>query len=175
MTASANDVNVRRTKFLLWTAAWLLGAAGAAAIGWGVLAPYDVGVAPAPAGGGTSRRGPAPATRPSLPPLEEFEAAWAVNLRRPLRDAPAALSPALAGATRQTAPPAPPPSFKLAGTVVEPGRSVALLQTTEGRVELKSVGERMGAAEILEIAIDRVVIRHNGQPHTLKLDKPRKG
>lgn len=168
-------MNVRRTKFLLWTAAWLLSAAGAAVIGWGIFTPYDAGVAAAPAGDGTSRRSPAPATRPSFPPLEEFEAAWAVNLRGPLRDVPAAPSPASAALTGLVATPVAPPAFKLAGTVVEPGRSVAMLQTAEGRVELKSVGERMGTAEILEIAIDRVVVRHNGQPLTLKLDKPRKG
>lgn len=151
----------------LWAGAVaLVGAAVLAAV-WAVWAPRD---ARADAGTADVAR---PMARSSAAtralPLSSFEAVWDLKLQEPLfasapRNLPAASNPAAAAA---------PLALKLLGTIVEPGRSLAMLSTASGKPELRGVGEEIDGAQILQIEQDRVTARHNGRPVTLELQQPK--
>ena len=66
-----------------------------------------------------------------------------------------------------------PLAVTLTGTVVEPGHSLAVFSGAGGKVELKAVGESAGGAEVLAIRRDSAVVRHNGEPLTLRVPKPK--
>ena len=137
---------------------------------WGFLAPYEAGnEAPSPA----ARSNPAATARPGpvaaeAPALSEFEKLWDVDLRRPLVD-PAPAVPA--ASVIRAAAPVVPIGLKLAGTVVEPGHSVAVFVNPAGRSELKGVGDKAGPAEVMDIQTDHVTLRYNGSPVTLRVEK----
>ena len=136
---------------------------------WGLLAPYDAAEDTSP---GAAPRTSAP-VRPSAraggtPTLAEFEEVWDVDLRRPLVDpAPAVTASSVIRAAQAAA----PIGLKLAGTVVEPGHSMAVFVTPAGKSELKAVGDKAGNAEVVDIQSDRVTLRYNGSPVTLKVEK----
>jgi hypothetical protein len=112
-----------------------------------------------------------------LPPLAELEALCQQDLRRPLYDAPPPVPIA--------APPPPPPAplpFKLAGTVIEPGRSQALLQMADGRIQLNRVGDTVGGpaagintAQILQIDRDNITLMYHGRQQVLNIEKTQLG
>lgn len=78
-------------------------------------------------------------------------------LRREINDKPAAPPPALA--------------LKLSGTVVEPGRSRAILIGADGKAQLRGIGDIVDGAEVLEIAADSITVRYLGSPMVLKPNK----
>ncbi len=104
----------------------------------------------------------------AFPPLSSFQSVWGLDLRRPLYDQPAA---PVAAARRPAVKRGPPLRVKLAGTVVEPGRSMAMFITKAGKVELKAIGERVDGAEVLDITQENVSMRYSGRTVDLKLQK----
>jgi hypothetical protein len=158
----------RRIRLAL--SAFAVTAAGLAALVLvsGYFAPYDAG-APAAPGPATAAAARPAGQAGAVPALAEFEKLWDIDLRRPLVDPP----PAVAAAAAIARPPAgvAPVGLKLAGTVVEPGHSVAVFVNAAGRSELKSVGDKAGAAEVVDIQSDRVTLRYGGAPVTLKVQK----
>lgn len=95
-------------------------------------------------------------THAAIPMLEEFLSAAEVDLRRPLVDP--------APPPRQ---PPPPLAMKLAGTIVEPGQSRALLIGADGKVQLKRAGETLDGVELLSIDHDSVTVKYLGSPLVL--------
>lgn len=151
-------------RFLLWcgAAVLVLASVGTIAVAW--VRPY--GASP------PTNPHPSDATHPSntpvqpLPELSAFERAWNLDLRRSLYDQPVPV--AMKPAKRQT------PSrlsARLAGTVIEPGHSVAMFITPGGKIELKSVGETMGAIKVLDITPEGVSVLHRGKKIDLLLDQ----
>src|SRR5688572_28267746 len=158
-------MQVARTKWLLWLTA-AAGAAGAAAcLAAAVLLPLDVPppVATRPAGAADV----VPPTAARVVPLEEFERAWAVNLRRPLVDPPAAQ---LAAGT--TAPARPTPVMvRLVGTIVDGERARGVFLVGLATIELKGVGDKAGGAEILRIDAETATLSFDGRTFVLKREK----
>ena len=142
-----------------------LAIASVVVIAWAIRWPYDRR-AIATAATATPGRGDRPADSSTLP-LSKFAPLWKLDLRRPLTDTPApANNPAVAAATRT-----PPRGMKLAGTIIEPERSLALLVGASGKVEIKSIGDRFAGAEVLQIDPGAVTLQHNGQPLILRTGK----
>src|SRR5687768_3758478 len=149
-------MQVVRTKLLLWLTA-AAGAAGAAAcVAAAILLPLDVAPpAPPRATARADATGPA---APSVPPLESFEPAWSAPLRRPLVDPPAQV------AAETTAPARPPiPMLRLVGTIVDGDRPRGVFMVGLATIELKSVGDKTGGAEILKIDAESATLSYNGQ------------
>lgn len=162
-------MNIQRTKLYLWSAACGLMLAtvgvGATASLW----PYDIP---------TLQNNSAPARRSSesqqktvsLPPLSTFGQVWSLNLRRPLIDEPkVAPTPA-----KKRSKPTPPLSARLAGTVVEPGHSIAMFITKNGKIELKGIGEKVGGAEVIEITSTGVSLKYHEKVIDLALEQNKK-
>lgn len=101
----------------------------------------------------------------SLPDRADLERLCSRNLRRPLID-PVPLPP----------PPPPPPAplaIQLAGTIVEEGHSRAMVVGTDGRMQLKRVGDRCGEAQILSIEAGGITVLHQGRTVELRVQKPK--
>jgi hypothetical protein len=157
-------MHVARTKLLLWLTA-AAGALGAGAcVAAALLLPLDV-PAPAPprAAGPAEATGPA---APSMPPLADFEQAWAVALRRPLTDPPPQLAAATTGPSR-------PANLmvRLVGTIVDGERPRGVFMVGLAALELKGVGDKAGGAEILRIDAESATLAYNGQTFVLKREK----
>ena len=101
----------------------------------------------------------------ATPALSSFESLWSLELQQPLYGTlvrvaakpPSAPAPLLLG-------------VRLAGTAVEPDRSVAMFITPEGRIELRGVGEKIESAEVLAIHTDSVSVRHAGKVIDLTIE-----
>jgi hypothetical protein len=153
-------MNARRLNFILYGLAGCFAAAGLGIAAWGVLhapqaiVPAHPNVAHSGAGLGSTERPPS---------LDELQAAFRIDLRRPLVDPPPAL------------PPIPPPAaglgLKLMGTIVEPGHCRAMLQTADGKLELKGIGENCRGAQILDIGLNSVTLSYEGKTLTLGIEK----
>ena len=157
-------MQVARTKLLLWLTA-AAGALGAAAcVAAALLLPLDV-APPAPPRPHARADAAGPAA-PSVPPLESFEAAWSTPLRRPLVDPPAQVA-------AETTPPAasPIPMLRLVGTIVDGERPRGVFMSGLATIELKSVGDKTGGAEILKIDAESATLSYNGQTFLLKREK----
>jgi len=102
------------------------------------------------------------------PELVAFEPYWERPLRRPLFDPPPVVE------TPPAPPPPPPLNLRLVGTILEPGRAVAVLANAAGKIEMKAVGQSTGdpgqPAEILEVHRERVVVRYAGETRELLLE-----
>lgn len=107
-----------------------------------------------------------------LPSIQAFESVWALDLRRPLHDGVSPTKSARA-----------PLAVKLTGTIIESqGKSQAIFLVpapgssgtpgTSGamQVELHTVGERVGGAQILEIAGEAVTLLYEGERVTLRVE-----
>lgn len=88
---------------------------------------------------------------------------WMTPLRRSLTEEPAAEAPTAASTV--------PFASALAGTVIEPGRSMALFVAPDGRTQLKAEGEMVDNAKVIRITADRVTIECNGQRVEMALPK----
>jgi hypothetical protein len=158
-----------RVKLLLWATTAFFAAGACLAVAWAALGPYDDSSAadlrPVP------RRvaGPPGFTDP---PIAAFAKVWDGPLGRPL--SPPRATPVVPSARPVTAA-AVPPAVKLIGTVVEDGYSMAIFAQPDGKVEWKRVGEASGGAEVLRIEADRVMVRHNGEPVVLRVERVEKG
>lgn len=96
--------------------------------------------------------------------LNEFEPLWNRRLQQPLG----------ASATKQVdlkptiaEPLVTPLTIRLLGTVVEPGRTLAMFSTGPAQIEFKGVGQAIGSGmervEVVEIYRRQAVVRFRGQ------------
>jgi hypothetical protein len=100
---------------------------------------------------------PGEAARPDS--LDRYKVVWSRSLRDLSPAAPAARATTDAGELH----------LSLVGTV---GHSLALLQTPEGGVEVRAVGETLGGAEVLSVEPLKVELRYNGRIVTLVKPPP---
>lgn len=160
-------MNTRQSRLALWGVSTVLGTATVVLLLAGWLWPYDLpqittGMS-ADTSAGRSSSDPA-----ALPALSTFEPIWRLNLQRPLYDAPPS------AVAKQSATPKPRSlNIKLAGTVVEPGKSMALFTTSTGKMELKGIGDDIDGARLLDIVLDRVSVQYRGKTIDLVLEKKR--
>jgi hypothetical protein len=157
-------MSLRLQRIFLWTCGTALLLTSASIVVFAMRAPLDVAsfnLHPPPA---TRNTGPANHVEPSL---AELQLAAKIDLRRPLFDPP----PPVPVAT-PVQPPPPPLTVRLAGTIIEAGHNRAVLRGSDGKTELKAVGEASGPAEVLEIAPDHCVVRYLGNRVTLKIERP---
>lgn len=162
-------MNIQRTKLYLWCTTASLILATITVVATASLWPYDTptaqnNVVP------THRNDTSKPVAVSLPALATFGKIWSLNLRRPLVDKPVSTQ----AAAKKSSKPARPLSARLAGTVVEPGHSIAMFITKNGKIELKKVGEKVGDAEILEITPIGASVRYHGKVIDLALEKEKK-
>jgi hypothetical protein len=152
---------------MLWLAAALGAAAGAGALALAFLLPLDAASPPEPRVVVASKDADG-SQRPGVPPLESFEPAWSLPLRRPLVDPPPpAVVPAAA-----TQPGRPPNLMvRLIGTIIDGRRPRGVFLVGLSGVEIKTVGERAGGAEILRIDDNAAILSYNGQTFTLRREK----
>ena len=161
-------MTVSRARTILWLTAALGAAAGAGALVLAFAMPLDAASPPAPrVVAATSPADDNPSV-PGVPPLESFEAAWSLPLRRPLVDPPAPV--AVAAAATQ---PGRPPNLmvRLIGTIIDGRRPRGVFLVGLAGVEIKTVGERAGGAEILRIDDNAATLSYNGQTFTLRREK----
>jgi hypothetical protein len=161
-------MTVARTRTILWLTAALGAAAGSGALVLAFALPLDGASRPAPralVAAANENEGPQP---PGVPPLASFEPAWSLPLRRPLIDPPApAVLPAAA-----TQPGRPPNLMvRLIGTIIDGRRPRGVFLVGLAGVEIKTVGERAGGAEILRIDDNAATLSYNGQTFTLRREK----
>ena len=130
-------MTVARARSLLWLTA-ALGAAGAAGAWVAAVWPIPA-VAPLERAVVVAVGKPSPEA--SVPPLEEFESAWNLPLRRPLVDPPAPVT-----AVQQ---PTAPTNLmvRLIGTIVDGRRPRGVFLVGLAGVEVKGVGETAGGAD----------------------------
>jgi hypothetical protein len=172
-------MNVRQWKRLMSAGAILTGMAAGATLLLGVLLPVRV-----PPEEPRARRPASADEQPALvtaedvagdhPSLPALRRVCSLDLRRPLYDAPPEKTP-------DVQPPAAkvPLAIRLLGTVQEPGHSMAMVQTSDGMIEVYAEGDRIDDAGsvfmIMKIEAEQVTIDHGGRSHTLTLPKPPEG
>lgn len=107
--------------------------------------------------GGAGKAAAAAGDSAAAPQLSDLTGAWERPLRRPLSDAD--ISTPAATQVAAIAPPMPP--LHVAGTVVEPGHSAALIAAASGQT-LKHVGDDVDGATIIDIREDAITVKWNG-------------
>lgn len=158
-------VDPRRTiSMLSWTTGVLFVAAVAVpilAVVWPLESPAESSPSspgPKPAFSSTSGPSPGSDSKEAL----RFDAVWGLDLRRPLFD-----GAAVNVASR------PPLAVKLAGTILEPGRSQAMF-TVPGAggptTEFKGVGDKVGGAEVVEITATTATVLYYGERVVLRAE-----
>ena len=85
---------------------------------------------------------------------------WDKPLRRPLYDPPPPPPPQI--------PPPPPLRLKLLGTIVESGRSEAIVSVATGQIEMARVGTTLDDATIRSIEDGRITVDYHDQTLTLE-------
>lgn len=158
---------LRQCRRLVTALSLVLWALAACALVWGVVPPDVIEPMIAPAATNHSKNH---STRMSVPrpELAQFEPFWDRPLRSPLFDPPVVVE------TPPPPPPPPPLTIRLVGTVVEPGRALAILVNAAGKIEMKAVGQTTGdpaqPAEILAVERDHVSVRYAGETRELALE-----
>jgi hypothetical protein len=106
------------------------------------------------------------ATTASVLGVEDFKFVAQLDLRRPLHDLPPPAAPPL------PAPEAVPAlNIHLTGTIVEPDHSQALITMPDGQMELKSVGDDAGGAQIKTIQDGSITVEYFGKSIVLSTPK----
>lgn len=163
-------MNVRRVRL----GCWLLGGAAiiaAAAVVYTTIAePESIQPSVAAASVTTRPVGKSGAIASAEPTLAAMQAAAAIDLRRPLVDAAPIALPAATVAEPVSAPVTLP--ITLVGTILESGRSFAIVTTPAGATELKAVGDMTGDAKVVHIDADAVTFELQGQTVVVTLAKP---
>lgn len=157
-------MNIRSQRRLYWLSAALLGVGTIAVWANGFQSP---GISQSKVGSSvedrTSRKPDANsrATTASgpIPALNDFRGLWDKPIRRTLYDPPPPPPPA--------AIPPPPLRLKLLGTVLESGRSEAILMTTNGEVKMLRAGAVVDNATVLTIGDAQITVHYHGQEITL--------
>ena len=109
---------------------------------------------------------PHPRTEAAVPPLASFERAWQLPLRRPLVDPP----PPAAVTARAVKPGL---GVRLIGTIVDGQRPRGVFMVGLANVELKSVGEKAGGAEIVAIDDNTATLTFQGETVILAVRRTR--
>ena len=158
-------MTARRINQILWTATACMGIAALACLLAGLLLPIDVENA-LKSGRANDISKNKPTTMSAIT-LAQYEPVWNASLRRPLADQPSAptTEPVVAAATV----PENNSPLTLVGTI---GSSLAMLQSADGNVELKAVGESLGGMKVLAIRPSQVDVQYNGKKLTLDKVKP---
>ena len=166
---------------MIIAAAVLVGGGAVAIAAWGFTAPIELA---SEAGQEDVRRPTTTASAdppaeqhqtPSLPPLAELRRLWVLDLRRPLYDEPTEASDG------NDPPPKPekPLRVKLIGTAVEEGKSEAILQMTDGSIEIVGVGQSVKDGDevlrVTRIEPGKVAVEYRGRSHELIGPKPENG
>jgi hypothetical protein len=151
-------MNVRRVNGSLWTLTVLLVAGAVVCAGLGLMTPVEVSEDSKQ----TGRRGSATsqASPDSQMGLETFESIWALNLRKPLTDAPLAAQ----ATTNDAASGAAAGPFVLLGTI---GDSLAMVRTGKGLIEVKGIGDQANGAKIVAIRPSQVDVEVGGTRMTV--------
>ncbi len=157
-------MNRRRFRLILWALSGTFGIVSILAVGGTWLWPLDLPQVSTDLSSMTRASASSSDAR-AMPALDTFESIWRLNLQRPLFDAPPPV------AVRRAVPKPPSLAVKLAGTVVESGRSKAMFIASNGKVEFKGVGENISGAELLEITPERVSVRYRGKTVDLVLER----
>ena len=166
-------MNVRDRKRILGWAAATIALGGIVVLAAGLMTPVQVAVEGADTRPIVSRGTPAsaPSERPKASgvaglALEELQLLCTTDLRKPLFDAPpvpGAQGPAKSAAAAL--------SVRLLGTVDEPGHSMAILQTSNGSIEVCGEGQKTddagGGVTVLRIDHQKVTVMQGGQSHEL--------
>ena len=108
-----------------------------------------------------------PAEVHPLPSRKDLQEVASRRLRDPLFDPP----------PQPVEKPKPPPPvvlpFKLVGTMIEPGQSLAVFHDRAGQVELRAEGETIDGTtngpKVIRIGADSVDIEHHGKQIVLKV------
>jgi hypothetical protein len=162
-------MNVRRVNLSLWTLTGALAAAGLLALGMGVLAPVEV-EEPVVARGGrsaaTSRASPDGALG-----AEAFDRIATLKLRKPLDGSGATAANAQMTEQNPAAAAGGAP-FTLVGTI---GQSLAMIQTSNGAIEVKGIGEQANGARIVAIRPWQVEVEVGGVRQTIEKARPAGG
>ena len=158
-------MNIRSQRRLYWLSAALLGVGTIAVWANGFQSP---GIPASQAKSSTeelriSRKpevnSPETAASGPIPALNDFRGLWDKPIRRALYDPP---PPPLPAAT-----PPPPLRLKLLGTVLESGRSEAILMAANGEVKMLRVGAVVDDATIKTIGDAQITVHYHGQDLTL--------
>lgn len=157
-------MNVRTMRLILWLATAACVAAGTLGVCLAALLPLEQ---PETSEARRTNQLAAMTEPDSAAPLSAFAAVWDRDLRPPLYDAPVDSPP----------PPAAPgvvvpamPAVHLAGTVFEPGHSLALFRVDAGKTEFKSVGDEIAGMKLLEVRDDGVVVKWNGENRRIPIE-----
>lgn len=159
-------MSLRRKKLLLRVLALMLLLGGALIAVWGYRGDCSIPVTASAISGRPSRPA-ANDNHDALPELKEFEAHWNKPLRRPLFDPPPVVVP-----PPKKEPP-PPLNVRLVGTIIEPGKTIAMLTNARNALEFKQVGETVGSGKLLAtitaIENSRVVVQYAGETLVLTM------
>jgi hypothetical protein len=163
-------MHARRAKTWLRIAAGGLLASAGAALAWGVFCPIAEQEPSEQRPMARSGSHDGKDHRTAMPTLAQFEPLCRRPLRRPLYDPP----PKTKSAPVVVAKTPPPLNVRLVGTALEPDHSMAMLLTSCGTIEMKSVGDKLDdtpdSAELTSIEQDRVTLRYHGQTVRLEVE-----
>jgi hypothetical protein len=170
-------MNVRQRKRAIWLTAGALALAGAGAVAASVALPLkhppprplDLQAAGAPARQAEAPHSAAGDDVASTIDLRELRRLCAMDLRRPLFDPP----PPAAAESEPQPEPRIPMSVRLVGTIIEPGRSIAMLQKHDGSITLcaegRTVDDRGGPVKVIAVKENEVTVEYAGRSHTLQM------
>lgn len=166
-------MNVRRWRLLLRAVGFGLLTAAVGVAAWAAREPRVAVTEPALAPRAASRIEAAPA----VPRLEELAAVWSRPLRRSLVELPARQAADTAGAKpprgRKGGGTAQGEPLRVVGTVLEAGRSVAILMDASGAIHVRQTGETLGeplaGAVVEKVERQRVVLMHEGRSIVLEM------
>jgi hypothetical protein len=159
-------MRVARVKLLLWMIAALAGTGAVACIVGTEMVPLDTGTPVAVAGAISISGDKAAKPSAEMPPLESFEPAWRLPLRRPLVDPPTAIV-----ATEQKAAKTLSLSVRLIGTIVDGQHPRGIFLIGLSTVELRSIGDAVGGATVLAIDDNAATLRFQGETLTVHREK----
>jgi len=163
----------RTIRRLCYAASGLLLAAAAGLVAWGWHPPAPPDAPPA-----LAVKSPAAAESAAETQLASWEALWRKRLQGgaaeapPPEETPTEAMPAPKSATAHTDADAAF-GLRLAGTVLESGKSMAVLIDNQGRILLRSAGDSIatdgGPVSIQRIELHSVALAHQGREVTLRL------
>ncbi len=174
-------METRRLRLILRAGAGLLGLGSLASAWWAWMyhPSDDVAVAVTSPRSSTLTVETAPASRT----LDDFADVWSRPYQRPLVDPPPPAPvplPKPAAPVRQAPQPVPPPAppdpqVQLVGTIIEQGRSIAIITDQTGKIDMKGEGETLnlspGDIRIDRIDSQEVAVTYCGHQLTLTMQK----
>ncbi len=175
-------MNERRRKMVIVTAAGVLLAVALVVLALGLMLPITAPVSHDASSVAASDAAPAAAT-PTAPdarrraiPLDQLVAICSRDWQQPLFDSPEQIAAQQAAQRQQAMAQAPPLSAQLVGTIVEPGRSMAVFALADGSFGICGEGESIDQSgvplTVTRVARLKVTVHYNGVEHELELPEP---